>query len=168
LPTGVKITSNKDHRRLLPTDSFGSPNRSILGSERSLRSYAINPSRLLRWVGSYDLTPQPSDSSLGFVLLGAAPYGFQGAGFLLSLCPLCSSSASSVLNPILLSELSALCELCVSPSLFLFLFLPLPHQTAPPDPPPTPPTANANPTPAPSPDSLANPPPPSQTSPNRS
>src|SRR5208283_552130 len=31
LPTGVKITSNEDHRRLLPTDSFGSPNRSILG-----------------------------------------------------------------------------------------------------------------------------------------
>src|SRR5258708_7288279 len=55
LPTGAKITSNKNHRRLLPTDSFGSPNRSILGSEWSLRSYAINP-WFLR-VGSYDATP---------------------------------------------------------------------------------------------------------------
>src|SRR6266436_7082419 len=29
LPTGVVITSNNHHRRLLPTDSFGPPNRSI-------------------------------------------------------------------------------------------------------------------------------------------
>src|SRR6266404_5653860 len=29
LPTGVIITSNNHHRRLLPTDSFGPPNRSI-------------------------------------------------------------------------------------------------------------------------------------------
>jgi hypothetical protein len=43
LPTGVKITSNNYHRRLLPTDSFGSPNRSLRGYERSLRSYPINP-----------------------------------------------------------------------------------------------------------------------------
>src|SRR5258708_30571486 len=29
LPTGVVITSNNHHRRLLPTDSFGPPNRRI-------------------------------------------------------------------------------------------------------------------------------------------
>src|ERR1700682_6474983 len=43
LPTRVVITSNNPHRRLLLTDSFGSPNRSLLGYERSLRSYPINP-----------------------------------------------------------------------------------------------------------------------------
>src|SRR3989442_1155621 len=31
LPTGVVITSNKHHRRLLPTESFGPPTRSLLG-----------------------------------------------------------------------------------------------------------------------------------------
>src|SRR6266849_3986517 len=32
LPTGVIITSNKHHRRLLPTECFGPPTKSILGS----------------------------------------------------------------------------------------------------------------------------------------
>src|ERR1700731_5029231 len=71
-PTRVKITSNKHHRRLLPTDSFGSPNRSILGHERSLRSYAINP-----WfvrVGSYDPTPQNFRSFLLCVLCGPSVF----------------------------------------------------------------------------------------------
>src|SRR4029077_12679167 len=43
LPTGVVITSNDHHRRLLPADRFGPPTRSILGYERSLRSYPISP-----------------------------------------------------------------------------------------------------------------------------
>jgi len=38
----VIITSNNHHRRLLPTECFGPPNRSILGYDRSLRSYPIN------------------------------------------------------------------------------------------------------------------------------
>src|SRR5580704_11766610 len=46
LPTGVIITSYNHHRRLLPTECFGPPNRSILGYDRSLRSYPINPSVL--------------------------------------------------------------------------------------------------------------------------
>src|SRR5580704_9031542 len=46
LPTGMVITSNNHHRRLLPTVCFGPPNRSIPGYERSLRSYPIKHSFL--------------------------------------------------------------------------------------------------------------------------
>src|SRR2546428_12028475 len=51
LPTGVVITSNKHHRRLLPTESFGPPTRSLLG-------YRTEPS-----------------------FLSNQPFGFKGAGF---------------------------------------------------------------------------------------
>src|SRR5216684_3490679 len=47
LPTGVVITSNKHHRRLLPTEfaSVLQP-EAYSATERSLRSYPINPSVL--------------------------------------------------------------------------------------------------------------------------
>src|SRR5258708_11061488 len=56
LPTGVVITSNKHHRRLLPTESFGPPTRSLLRYERSLRSYPIKVPSLNQglWV-AFDL-----------------------------------------------------------------------------------------------------------------
>src|SRR5260370_14947649 len=51
LPTGVVITSNNHHRRLLPTNSFGPPNRSI---------------PVMRTEPSF---------------LSNQPFGFKGAGF---------------------------------------------------------------------------------------
>src|SRR5437867_9544480 len=55
LPTRVIITSNKHHRRLLPTESFGPPTRSLLGyrTEPSFLSNQSCPSlaRLVRLSG---------------------------------------------------------------------------------------------------------------------
>src|SRR5690349_13485328 len=56
LPTGVIITSYNQHRRLLPTDSFGPPNRSIPARERSLRSYPIKVSVFETWVFKFVFT----------------------------------------------------------------------------------------------------------------
>src|SRR5207248_10269612 len=42
LPTRVIIASYNQHRRLLPTDSFGPPTEAYRLRERSLRSYPIN------------------------------------------------------------------------------------------------------------------------------
>src|SRR3984885_16216885 len=58
LPTGMVIASYNHHRRLLPTESFGSPNRSILGyrTEPSLLSNQLGlPNRTApHFVGGFD------------------------------------------------------------------------------------------------------------------
>jgi hypothetical protein len=65
LPTRVVITSNNHHRRLLPTERFGPPTRSILGYERSLRSYPINPCGVGSRKGGAFVLLHPSGDSLG-------------------------------------------------------------------------------------------------------
>src|SRR5580704_1831376 len=50
LPAGVIITSNNNHRRLLPTDSFGSPQTEAYGCEWSLRPYRIKVPVFGTWV----------------------------------------------------------------------------------------------------------------------
>src|SRR5580704_5989341 len=52
LPAGVIITSNNNHRRLLPTDSFGSPQTEAYGCEWSLRPYRGAPSVSLYFHGN--------------------------------------------------------------------------------------------------------------------
>jgi hypothetical protein len=42
LPTRMKITSNNQHRRLLPSQILGPPTKEYRVRERSLRSYPIN------------------------------------------------------------------------------------------------------------------------------
>jgi hypothetical protein len=81
----VIVTSYNHHRRLLPTDSFGPPNRSLLGYERSLRSYPINP-RFVR-VGSD-------------VRSGGLQTGAQAAGELPRLISLGGRSFSSDIKPL--------------------------------------------------------------------
>src|SRR5882672_2946477 len=49
LPTGVVITSNKHHRRLLPAESFGPPTRSLLGY-RTEPSLLSNQSLRVDWI----------------------------------------------------------------------------------------------------------------------
>src|SRR2546426_11480539 len=58
LPTGVIITSNNHHRRLLPTECFGPPTKSILGS-RTEPSLLSNQS-LRSLQGWANLKPLPS------------------------------------------------------------------------------------------------------------
>src|SRR2546428_4803767 len=64
LPTGVVITSNKHHRRLLPTESFGPPTRSLLG-------YRTEPSFL---------SNQSNRGALFFLVPKVSP-AIQNAGF---------------------------------------------------------------------------------------
>src|SRR5258707_10635378 len=73
------------HNQLLRVKSNGQPLE---------RSQVTHPSRLLRREGSYDLTPQLSDSSLGFSLLCASAFPFSIFPFLFSI--LCSLSVSAL------------------------------------------------------------------------
>src|SRR5713101_1803078 len=66
LPTGVVITSNNHHRRLLPTECFGPPTKSILGSrmEPSLLSNQAFGLNAAGFDFSYAISLAPRSGSL--------------------------------------------------------------------------------------------------------